>query len=302
MAYTNSRTIGKGVLQKFKSTKGIVRLQNYYSPIRKKTGLNYYDNLQGNSQKVTSGLTFELDAFYTDSYPGSGTTWYDLSGNGYNATLTSCGTDVDPQAGRTITLNGQQSGSRIVTPIGPCSYSNPTFTLEVWFKLTSSQLGIGGVAPPTPSGSRFYTRSFGFEHGLYLTPYTVNGATQYLPYGGYIGRYGGGGSGTQTWDVYPAAMINLNNWICYTAQHQSGTQKHFFNGTLVKTTNWSYTTFSTGTNQCYGIGSGYYGGHFGPARISIMRYYNRFLTESEVKANYQSSARRFANMPYAPAP
>ena len=36
---------------------------------------------------VTSGLTLYLDASEATSYPGSGATWSDLSGNGYNFTL-----------------------------------------------------------------------------------------------------------------------------------------------------------------------------------------------------------------------
>jgi len=36
---------------------------------------------------TTSGLRVNLEAFNTDSYPGSGTTWYDISGNSFNATL-----------------------------------------------------------------------------------------------------------------------------------------------------------------------------------------------------------------------
>ena len=34
-----------------------------------------------------SGLLLHLDAGNTKSYPGSGTVWYDLSGNGNNFTL-----------------------------------------------------------------------------------------------------------------------------------------------------------------------------------------------------------------------
>jgi hypothetical protein len=35
---------------------------------------------------VTSGLVFNLDASNVDSYPGSGNTWFDISGSGLNAT------------------------------------------------------------------------------------------------------------------------------------------------------------------------------------------------------------------------
>ena len=36
---------------------------------------------------VEEGLVLALDASNTKSYPGSGTTWIDMSGNGHNATL-----------------------------------------------------------------------------------------------------------------------------------------------------------------------------------------------------------------------
>jgi hypothetical protein len=39
-------------------------------------------------QLVTDGLVLNLDAAKLDSYPGSGTTWRDISGNNNNGTLT----------------------------------------------------------------------------------------------------------------------------------------------------------------------------------------------------------------------
>ena len=38
---------------------------------------------------VTDGLVLHLDAANRKSYPGSGSTWYDLSGNGNNGTINS---------------------------------------------------------------------------------------------------------------------------------------------------------------------------------------------------------------------
>ena len=43
--------------------------------------------LHHNPRIVTSGLVLALDAGDINSYPGSGTAWKDLSGNGFNATL-----------------------------------------------------------------------------------------------------------------------------------------------------------------------------------------------------------------------
>ena len=45
---------------------------------------------------VASGAILFLDANDAASYGGSGTTWYDLSGNGYNATFASAGGGSNP--------------------------------------------------------------------------------------------------------------------------------------------------------------------------------------------------------------
>ena len=42
-----------------------------------------------------SGSTLYLDAGDYQSYPGTGTTWYDLSGNGYNGTMTNLSYNTD---------------------------------------------------------------------------------------------------------------------------------------------------------------------------------------------------------------
>tara|TARA_R110002050_G_scaffold135870_1_gene258924 strand:+ start:865 stop:1566 length:702 start_codon:yes stop_codon:yes gene_type:complete len=55
----------------------------------------YYDNIQtkiimgtfAGPDIVTDGLVLSLDAASTRSYPGTGTTWYDLSGNGNDHTI-----------------------------------------------------------------------------------------------------------------------------------------------------------------------------------------------------------------------
>jgi hypothetical protein len=48
---------------------------------------------------VTNGLVMLVDAGNTKSYPGSGTTWTDISGNGHNITLGSAVTHVNSFGG-----------------------------------------------------------------------------------------------------------------------------------------------------------------------------------------------------------
>lgn len=60
--------------------------------MRYNSSLNTVESYTGTSWKympdiVRSGLVLNLDAAEPASYPGTGTTWYDLSGNGNNGTL-----------------------------------------------------------------------------------------------------------------------------------------------------------------------------------------------------------------------
>jgi hypothetical protein len=58
-----------------------------------------------NPSIVTNGLVLALDAGNTKSYPGSGTTWTDLSGNGRNGTLTN-GPTYSSSDGGSIVFDG----------------------------------------------------------------------------------------------------------------------------------------------------------------------------------------------------
>jgi hypothetical protein len=57
------------------------------------------------NQIVTEGLVGHWDAGNPYSYPGTGTTWTDLSGNGFNGTLTN-GPTYSADRGGTITTDG----------------------------------------------------------------------------------------------------------------------------------------------------------------------------------------------------
>jgi len=54
---------------------------------------------------TTSGITLYLDAGNAASYPGTGTTWYDLSGNANHGTLTN-GTSYSSSSGGTMVFDG----------------------------------------------------------------------------------------------------------------------------------------------------------------------------------------------------
>lgn len=105
---------------------------------------------------VRDGLVLALDAGSERSYPGSGTTWKDLSGNGFNFTLDSSGITHN-SAGYFYLANGGASYNSIITTSAGC-------TLVFWLKTTDAQAlfwatngGSGSYLGAYRSGNKFYS-------------------------------------------------------------------------------------------------------------------------------------------------
>ena len=108
---------------------------------------------------VRDGLVLALDAGSERSYPGTGTTWSDLSGNGNHFTLDASGITHNANGYFTLADGGASNTSAITT--------NTTCTLVFWIKTTDVQslfwkgddgndyLGAYRV------GSKFYNNNFG---------------------------------------------------------------------------------------------------------------------------------------------
>ena len=64
---------------------------------------------------ITDSLILCLDAANTKSYPGSGTVWTDLSGNGNNVTLTN-GPTYSSVDGRSIVFDGTNDYADFFAP------------------------------------------------------------------------------------------------------------------------------------------------------------------------------------------
>ena len=78
---------------------------------------------------VTNGLILNLDAGNASSYPGTGTTWTDLSGNGRNATLAN-GVGYSSSSGGVLTFDGINDYGQVPAFTYPNSY-----TVAVWVKI-----------------------------------------------------------------------------------------------------------------------------------------------------------------------
>jgi hypothetical protein len=75
---------------------------------------------------VTDGLVLALDAANPKSYPGSGTTWTDLSGNGNNGTLLN--SPVFSTQGF-FSFDGSSKRATLTSPFGKSGFT----TLSIWY-------------------------------------------------------------------------------------------------------------------------------------------------------------------------
>ena len=90
---------------------------------------------------VLDGLVLCLDAGNPKSYPGSGTTWTDLSGNGNNGTLVN-GVGYSGSNLGSLSFDGVDDRGTFTTPI--TSTSNQTY--EIWTNAIASASAAQGYA------------------------------------------------------------------------------------------------------------------------------------------------------------
>jgi hypothetical protein len=83
---------------------------------------------------ITNGLVLSIDAGFTPSYPTTGITWYDLSANGYNETLTN-GPTYNSNNGGSIGFDGVDDYA-VLTNSNLKNYT--TITANMWMYVTSS--------------------------------------------------------------------------------------------------------------------------------------------------------------------
>lgn len=80
---------------------------------------------------VPTGMSLFLDAGNSNSYPGTGTTWFDLSGNENDGTFAG-GVQFGATAGGTMEFDGVDSAITFSNPV-EIPVGNDPYTISVWF-------------------------------------------------------------------------------------------------------------------------------------------------------------------------
>lgn len=226
-------------------------------------GINYSPRI------VRDGLVMYLDAANVKSYPGSGTTWTDLSGNGIAATL---GTDVS--------YNAANKGSMLLGSLnteGEITFSRDNFIFG------SNDFSINICANPTAIESLDTLYEMGYyTDGILFRP---NGA-QLEVYMGFSLTGGGQRSYTHSRLV--------GRWDYYTLTRKSGIVKVYINGIQIGT-DWTNTASLTlnATTICRIGSSSHTGSQRWNGYINNFKIYNRAITETEVKQNFEAIRGRY---------
>ena len=217
---------------------------------------------------ITNGLVLYLDAANTKSYPGSGTTWYDLSGNNNTGTLTNGPTFSAGNMG-SIVFDGVDD---IVT-VNNASNLNSTseMTICCFFNIAS----FGGNYAPIVFKQNNYT-SFYEQYSLYMTntdvTFAITGADRTTKQAGSVVDY-----------------RNLFTYAVGTFNTTTDTIKLYING-LLKTTISTFTSTIDVSTQPLRIGAAVsvYPG-FVNGKIYSVTIYSRELSAAEILQNYNAN-------------
>ena len=211
---------------------------------------------------VTDNLVLCLDAGNTKSYPGSGTTWTDLSGRGNTGTLTN-GPTFSSANGGSIVFDGVDDYATI-----PASsffdWGTGDFAFECWVKWTSSSWFLSLETRNTTSGT-------------------------YLLYGNNTAVYWYVNDGAQI----SGSAISIGVWYNFAVTRISGSTKMYRNGEQTGSTYIDSYNYQTGGSGLVRIGRNNGNDYAGQQLSNIKIYKGKGLTAAEVSQNFNALRGRF---------
>lgn len=214
---------------------------------------------------VQSGLELYYDPSQSASYPGTGTTLYDLSASGVDATISGSPTD----AGNWFAFTGSQS---IQTGNLAGLYAGWQHSLEVWF----SPSAAGAVFSDTGAGP---TNTSYHATGLEVYQTGPFFQTNAMLWNGAVTRVGGG-------------VISLNSWYQLVRVYNgSNTAYAYLNKVKSSDTSITWSTPTPGWYLNFGSSDGTFfaNGSAFQGKLGVIRLYNRVLSQAEITQNYDAT-------------
>ena len=227
-----------------------------------------------------NGLILSLDAADRNSYPGSGTIWYDMSGTSKNGTLSN-GPTFDTANGGSIVFDG--TDDIITLPQASNFYPLTSQTLEIWVK--SSGLGVG----QSQGGL------IAIDYGMYMT-INSSGNLVYAVYSTEAGFPGVYIVNNVAATVTPNLFNDVWRHIVCTCT-SGGFYYMYVDGRLLTSGNAGSTTANSTFWPTLAARIGENANNSTiyqlKGNVAAARVYNRQLTSAEVLQNFNALRRRF---------
>lgn len=223
-----------------------------------------------NTSVVRSGLVLALDAANVKSYPGSGTTWTDVSGNGFNGTLVG-GVGYSSDNLGSLVFDGVDDRGTFTTPIT----SNSAQSYEVWTNAVSGPItaqNFGNILhcnnASTSTGNSYMNIGIN-SAGIYFA--ALNGA--------YLVMQSG-------------ITANLANVVHIALTWDISIQRMYVNGTLRVSQPLTVTPVNYSNITSFGD---YRDSAHRPmlGNLHSIKVYNRALSAQEVQLNFEALRGRF---------
>jgi hypothetical protein len=245
----------------------------------------------------TNGLQFYVNASTASSYPGSGSTWYDLSANGYHLTM-SGGTFTGSNS---IAFNGSQYAALGNNAHLDWAHPTASITLLTFYKPSSTGTisGVRQVACKEETYVGVPIAGYGLQY---------NGNT-----GGSEGRFGndmlGYEGGNQrrllleTTNAYQTSVFRFNGFTYDGGLQTAGACKLYFDGvsgsvavsTRANTLTSTATTSNATTAKFTLAGRNATTTDAFTGRIGAVLQYNRALSSTEITTIYNILSASFTN-------
>ena len=219
---------------------------------------------------------FWYDPGNPESYSGTGTTLFDLSGNGRNSVIEGSPTYISGQGGY---FDFDGTNDYIRTP-NLYNSGNESHTVEVWIR-------------PDALGDVIWSDLGQTDIN---TTYHFAGAETYTSGGSDLANVGIWNAGIQQARASTTLNLTLGGWIQIVRTYDGSTLRGYSNGELDGSTNtaWNTPWEGGGGNEWFiALGAtdstNLYGGGWFLGQYGTVRFYNRALSEDEIRKNYEAT-------------
>jgi hypothetical protein len=219
---------------------------------------------------VEDGLVLYLDAGNRNSYPGSGTTWYDLSSWGGTATISGTNVWNDTYGGQFDFGESSQTVNYITLPHGAAQFTGTSYTMEFWMK------------PDFSSSTPKYFSSMASvaNDNLFLLQQNISS----------LQPWNGTGSIPYSEDEYLQFCVVRNGSDTGTIYKNGGSATSATNITVIN-------GVSTGgwilNQEQDSVGGGFDSSQNYRGAFMIVKLYNRALTAAEIQQNFNAIRGRY---------